>query len=283
MKEREKFSDNSAADAWIIGQIVALAEVFGEGLTAERQAIYADSLSDIPSDQLRYAIRRAIRELKWFPKVAELRELAGFSSNNSRDGRPGVEEAWALCPKSEEASVVWTEEMADAFEIARKLLSEGDDIAARMAFKEKYGALLANARLEAKPVRWIVSLGWDKADRIRALSDAVRNERITAKHAYGLLGPESGDELLLSLPMPERKLLVGNAKRDLSQLSGFPRLLAELADAKALPAEVISNPQPTSRTPSDRSLEEVRRLREKVNAQIKFLKRSRNGSARSTD
>ena len=32
------------------------------------------------------------------------------------DGRLGVEEAWAMMPFSESQSVVWTEEMAQAFE-----------------------------------------------------------------------------------------------------------------------------------------------------------------------
>ena len=125
--------------------------------------------------------------------------------------------------------------MAEAFELARKLLHEHGEIAARMAFKEKYTTLLASARVESRPVKWMISLGWDKADRVRALSDAVRKQQIQPAEAYGLLGPEAGEEFLLSLPVPQRKLLVGEVKPDLSQLTGLPRVLAELAEVKALP------------------------------------------------
>src|SRR2546421_716023 len=83
--------------------------------------------------------------------------------------------------------------MAEAFELARKLLHEHGEIAARMAFKEKYTTLLASARVESRPVKWMISLGWDKADRVRALSDAVRKQQIQPAEAYGLLGPEAGE------------------------------------------------------------------------------------------
>lgn len=262
---------------WIADEITILAEAFAESPSEQRQEIYCAGLVDIPKERLRAAFRRAHRELKYFPKLAELRELAGVLPADVSDGRPGPEEAWALCPKNEEISVVWTEEMAKAFELARKLLNEGETIAARFAFKEKYATLLKSARLESRPVKWEVSLGWDKADRVRALTEAVQKTQISPRQAYDLLGPEGQDELLLALPSPERKLLAGDVKRDLSQLTGLPRILAELAEAKALSEEVVASPRPPYRTPSDRSPEEARRLREKVNAQIEFLKRSENG------
>lgn len=62
---------------WISDQLTLVAEAFGESLTEERIDIYARSLADIPQRSLKDAFGRAIRELKWFPKIAELRELAG--------------------------------------------------------------------------------------------------------------------------------------------------------------------------------------------------------------
>lgn len=259
---------------WINDELTILAEAFGEPLTEQRQEIYCAGLADLQQDSLRQAFKRARYELKWFPKLAELRELAG-SHVGINDDRPGVEEAWAICPKSEEATAIWTEEIAEAFEVARPLLNEGNEIAARMAFKEKYTSLLYKARSESKPIRWTVSLGWDKSDRVRALSNAVQKGRILADSAYKILGPEQADEFLLCLPVPDRKRLTGDVKRDLSQLAGLPRVLAELAEQKALPSGLTSAPRSTHRTPGDRSEEEARRLREKVNAQIEFLKRAK--------
>jgi hypothetical protein len=63
--------------SWISDQLTVLAEAFGEPLTAERVEIYVGGLADISRDQLRIAFGRALYELKWFPKLAELRDLAG--------------------------------------------------------------------------------------------------------------------------------------------------------------------------------------------------------------
>src|SRR5215471_7190228 len=79
---------------WIHNELTTLAEAFGEPLTDQRQDIYFGGLADIPQDQLRVAFRRARYELKWFPKLAELRGLAGVSIDEILDGRPGPEEAW---------------------------------------------------------------------------------------------------------------------------------------------------------------------------------------------
>jgi hypothetical protein len=62
---------------WISDQLTALAGAFGESLPAERNEIYVGGLADLSRDQLRVAFRRALYELKWFPKLAELRDLAG--------------------------------------------------------------------------------------------------------------------------------------------------------------------------------------------------------------
>jgi len=70
-----------------------LAEAFAEPLTDERSEIYVRGLADIPQDQLRISFQRALRELTWFPKLAELRNFAGANS----DGEAKVEAAaaWA--------------------------------------------------------------------------------------------------------------------------------------------------------------------------------------------
>ena len=65
---------------WTIEQISILAAAFGESITSARLRIYADDLlADLSSEQIQIAVTRARRELKFFPKLAELRELAGVS------------------------------------------------------------------------------------------------------------------------------------------------------------------------------------------------------------
>ena len=69
-----------------MANLVALGEAFGQVLTPMQLQIYARELEDIGPLMRAVAFRRACRELKYFPKIAELRSLAG-------DGAEGAEEA----------------------------------------------------------------------------------------------------------------------------------------------------------------------------------------------
>jgi hypothetical protein len=60
-----------------VEQLGLLAVGMGEAVTAERLALYVEDLADLSQQQIEQALRRARRELKFFPKIAELRELAG--------------------------------------------------------------------------------------------------------------------------------------------------------------------------------------------------------------
>ncbi|QOJ34058.1 MAG: hypothetical protein HRU82_03435 [Nitrospira sp.] len=103
-------------------------------------------------------------------------------------GHPGIEEAWAMIAGllgDEDRSVVWTEEMAEAYGVARHLAH--DKVAARLAFKESYSKAVAEARDQKRPPKWRVSLGHDPHGRQGALEEAVRLGRIPAEHAQKLL------------------------------------------------------------------------------------------------
>jgi hypothetical protein len=69
---------------WIHDQLTILAEAFGESLTQERAEIYVSGLVDVPQGRLKAGFRRALHELKWFPKLAELRELSGSSLEDEK-------------------------------------------------------------------------------------------------------------------------------------------------------------------------------------------------------
>jgi len=70
-----------------------LAEAFAEPLTEERMEIYVRGLADIPQDQLRVSFQRALRQLTWFPKLAELRNFA--CSNSADEAKVEADAAWA--------------------------------------------------------------------------------------------------------------------------------------------------------------------------------------------
>lgn len=103
-------------------------------------------------------------------------------------GHPGVEEAWGVVLPllgNEDASIVWTDEMREAYGAAAPL--KDDLVAARMAFKEVYAKAIGQARAERKKVAWKVSLGLDPHGRQAAIEKAIALGQLTYEHAKQLL------------------------------------------------------------------------------------------------
>lgn len=66
------------SDGMAFGQALAvLAEAFGEPMSKARSAAYFDALADLPLDDVRAAIRSALRDCTFFPKPVELRKYSG--------------------------------------------------------------------------------------------------------------------------------------------------------------------------------------------------------------
>ena len=158
------------------------------------KTIARDLVSQYQDQQIEAAMTRVMRESEWLTLKAIIERID--------DGRPGPEQAWAMCPKDEETSVVWTDEMAEAYGPTRQLLMHGDSVGARMAFREHYQALLISAKTAGRPVHWQVSFGFNRTDRVRALSEAVIHGWIDREYALSLL-PEQENELMLALPEPK--------------------------------------------------------------------------------
>lgn len=110
------------------------------------------------------------------------------------DGRPDENEAWAIAITSQDEAetVVWTGEMADAFATARPLLASGDEIGARMAFKDAYKRLVGEARAINKPAGWSVSPGWDASRRQVAVQKAAAAGLLPGPQPHLALPNESG-------------------------------------------------------------------------------------------
>lgn len=127
-------------------------------------------------------------------------QLKGAAEN---DGRPGAEEAWtiALQAMDEAASACWTAEIAQALPAARVVLANGDEVGARMAFREVYTRLVDDARARRRPVEWSLTFGHDPQRRAIAARQAVELGRLPAAQVPLLLeaGHEhAGDVLLLA-------------------------------------------------------------------------------------
>jgi hypothetical protein len=146
-------------------------------ISAGAKSMFFAAMSTYPIETVRAALNAHCLDRvrgRFTPKPADLIEQIEASASN--DGRPGAEEAWAiaLTSRDEADTVAWTAECAEAFGLCQPVLSMGDEVGARMAFKEAYTRIVAQARAERRPAQWLTSAGWDAGRRTAAISKAVR-------------------------------------------------------------------------------------------------------------
>lgn len=186
----------------VLEAIAVTAELCGRSFTPAAARVFAQDLEGFADEAVMAALTRCRKEVKGILTVQDV-------VSRIDDGRPGVEQAWAMIPHDEESSVVWTEEMAMAHGVAYQLLIDGDRIGARMAFKEAYAKFVAEARDRKEPPKWTPSLGGNPTGRQMALIDAVRANRMDTDHAMLLLGayPDLQQGLLISVGVTKHPLL----------------------------------------------------------------------------
>ena len=137
---------------------------------------------------------------RFYPLPADLIGKIEESSNT----HPGSDEAWAIAVRAldEAETVVWTNQMAEAWGLCKSVMDMGDEVGARMAFRQAYDRLVSDARQANLPAVWIISEGFDKERRIVAVQKA---------ESAGLLLPSAAREALPLLehhgaqigPMPD--------------------------------------------------------------------------------
>ena len=170
--------------------LMATAEVMGNEIKPNVALVIVDDLSASALDDVLQALTRVRREcsgkltLKMILDILAL--LGGWLSAN---------EAWAIALPAidEDSTVVWTPEIAKAFEVARPILEGGDKIGARMAFIPAYDRLIDKAKRESRTPSYEVSAGWDANMREVAMRQAV---------TVGLL-PAPNDDTK-ALPAPDK-------------------------------------------------------------------------------
>lgn len=145
-------------------------------------------LSQYPEADVHLALARCRREVTGRLKLAHIIERIPSA-------RPGPNEAWAMCPRTEEDSVVWTTEIAKAYFRAMRI--EGDHIAQRMAFLESYTKLVRIAEERREPVKWEYSPGSYAPGRLPVLKEAVEKGRLSPDHLLGTVEAESSGRALL--------------------------------------------------------------------------------------
>jgi hypothetical protein len=190
---------------------------------------------------------------RFTPKPADLIEQIEASASN--DGRPGAEEAWAiaLTSRDEADTVVWTAECAEAFGLCQPVLSMGDEVGARMAFKEAYTRIVAQARAERRPAQWLTSAGWDVGRRTAAISKAVRAGLLPAPVVGLLAAPDDGppdEKARAQLAAIKQMLAESEAKKAVEYQAALDKERADTAEFKARTAQQVADYINTFRRPA---------------------------------
>lgn len=156
---------------WLTEQVVATAEVLGHDIKATAAGLMAEDLSAYPPAVMKKAMRRVRAE-----HTGRLSLKAILDRVDEAVGRPAANEAWAIAIESldERKTVVWTEEMAQAWNAARPIACAGDMVGGRMAFIAAYERLVRDAREAGGMPVITVSLGFDKEHRIVAVEKAEK-------------------------------------------------------------------------------------------------------------
>lgn len=174
----------------------------GQVPSAAAKTGFFRAVEDFPLREVQAGLLAHSRDPKrgaFLPTPADV--IAQIEMIVSADGRPGPEEAWALALRSRDESItiVWTAETCTAMGIAQPLLQSGDDVGARMAFKEAYIRLVAEARAQRRTLAWDVSLGYDAKERDRVLLPHVQAGRLP-ETLLSEKTPELGQLFLLPPP-----------------------------------------------------------------------------------
>jgi len=215
---------NDQQVAGLAAAICATAEAMGQEMSPGTAAIMAEDLCVYPVPVVRAALKACRLEVKGKLAMADI-----LLRVQAVDGRPGKDEAWpiALSGHDESETVVLTAEIQQAMTAAQPVLALGDKVGARMAFISAYERLVTQARAEAAPVSWRVSLGFDPVRRVTAIESAVRMK---------LIPQEQGAQYLADLriaPITDdgravAGLLTGNV------VEPSPNLREKLAEVRAI-------------------------------------------------
>ena len=175
---------NDQQVAGLAAAICATAEAMGQEMNPGTAAMMAEDLCAYPVPVVKAALKACRFEVKGKLAMADILQRVQTS-----DGRPGKDEAWAIAmtTNDEYETVVLTDEIQLALAAAKPILDGGDKIGARMAFIDAYQRFVGQAREDAKPVNWHVSVGFDANRRIQAVTKAMELKRIPRGHAQKYL------------------------------------------------------------------------------------------------
>lgn len=174
----------------VLKALVVTAELTQTALSKPALIAMEADLSGYPKDAVFCALTRCRKEL-----TGKLSLAAIIERIQCADGWPSANEAWATALRyfDESETVVLNDEMREACATVRPIIESGDEVGARMAFRDTYERAVSNAREAGRRPQWVPSLGDDKEKRALALTEAVGRGMLDPGQIAGLLpAPKAG-------------------------------------------------------------------------------------------
>ncbi len=146
----------------------------GRNLSKKATMMIFEDLAEFDIEIISKALKLHRRQNEFAPTVKNIFDILETGSNHV-----AADEAWMLCPSSEEETAVWTEEIKQSYFLSCGTDSECDNTARRMAFKAIYQRLVSEAKIKnLKPV-WSVSVGKDKKHAKQVIDKAFQDGKIS--------------------------------------------------------------------------------------------------------
>lgn len=183
-----------------LSAITACAETFGKPLSDAQLTLWWKLLGSYTIDDVERGFHAHLLSAdrgRFMPVPADI----VFQIEIRSSDRPTSDEAWAMVPRDEDTTAVLTRETLRALSVAQPLLNEGDQVAARMAFRDAYAREVRESKDAGRPVQWQISLGHDSYGRPGALLEAVELGRIGAESALNCLSGDQRENFTQALSM----------------------------------------------------------------------------------
>lgn len=144
-----------------------------------------------------------------------------------------ADEAWSKMPKSEADSAMLCQETAEALATAQAMLDNGEESAARLAFRGAYNRLVEKAKVEGRAPVYFLSGGTEKGRRAAVLEDAVRTGLLGLDQAIAIM-PEQVEALAIAAGPAGQHLRI-SGKPDPTQIAKISSALRSLHTADGKP------------------------------------------------
>lgn len=178
------FELNKLNREWAVGILKRQRTYFGEKFNKQWASVTEDgedleplieAMQEAFEGLSEVEITRGLNTMRTKTFVPSLPEFRSWCRPENNEGWLSPDQAWAIAVESldEEKTVVWTQEISQAFGFVKALLDMNDKFSAARAFKERYASLVEQAKAQGSKPQMYASLGHNPELREIAIAEAT--------------------------------------------------------------------------------------------------------------